>query len=338
MVPLNLRTRLSLRAERRRLQIRALCKARELTPVTDRDADAPNGTVVFATLRNEAPRLTWFLHHYRLLGAAHFVVIDNGSTDGGPERLVREPDVSLWTTSASYRAARFGADWINALAPRYAGGRWLLWVDPDELLVYPHHRTRNLDELTAWLDRQDQPGLGTVLLDLYGRDSLAETHCADGQDPVAAAPWFDPHNYAVERNRRYHNLWIQGGPRMRRFFADRPALAPALNKIPLVRWSPGQVFVSSTHVLLPRRLNRVYGIRGESTTSGVLLHTKFLRTLWPKVTEELARREHYANGAEYAAYAAAGDRLRLWTPQSERYTGDWRQLARLGLMSAGGWA
>jgi hypothetical protein len=38
----------------------------------------------------------------------------------------------------------------------------------------------------------------------------------------------------IERNWTFGNLWIQGGPRARRFFADDPERAPALNKIPLV--------------------------------------------------------------------------------------------------------
>ena len=41
----------------------------------------------------------------------------------------------------------------------------------------------------------------------------------------------------IEQNHLYGNLWIQGGPRARGCsFADDPKRAPALNKIPLVKW------------------------------------------------------------------------------------------------------
>ena len=333
---LRLRQKLSLRLERRRLQLRALWKARELSVVSDRTADMPPGPVLFATVRNEAPRLEFFLDYYRKLGVVHFMFVDNGSADETQALLRHEPDVSLWETDQSYNGSRFGVDWINALLARYGVGRWVLVVDADEFLVYPHHETRRLPALTRWLESRGQDGLATILLDMYGDAPIADTRCPPGSDPIVAAPWFDAVNYVQQRHNRYHNLWIQGGPRMRVFYADRPRFAPALNKIPLVRWRSGYVYLTSTHNLLPRRLNRVYEVRGGSTTTGALLHAKFLDVLPAKVIEELGRREHYDNGSEYAAYAALGAKTQLWTRESTRFEG-WRQLCDLGLMAEGGW-
>lgn len=333
---LQLRKKLSLRLERRRLQLRAWAKARELVAVRDRTADMPEGPILFSSVRNEAERLPFFLDYYRRLGVVHFLLVDNGSEDETQALVRDEPDVSLWETAASYRASRFGVDWMNALLARHGVGRWVLVVDPDEFLVYPHHETRRLPALTRWLESQGQDGLGTILLDMYGDGPVALTRCTPGEDPIAAAPWFDAHNYVVQRHNRYHNLWIQGGPRMRVFYPERPVTAPALNKIPLVRWRRGYVFLTSTHNLLPRHLNRVYSVHGGSTTTGVLLHAKFLDVLTDKVAEELRRREHYDGGSEYAAYSSEGVDVSLWTPESMRYEG-WRQLCDLGLMARGGW-
>jgi len=134
------------------------------------------------------------------------------------------------------------------------------------------------------------------------------------------------------------NLWIQGGPRSRVFFADRPWEAPALNKIPLVKWHRRYAYVSSTHMLLPRGLNLVYDAGGGERASGLLMHTKFLDTLGAKADEELARGEHYAASREYAAYARGlSETPELWTPWSEKFL-NWRQLEILGLMSKGEWA
>ncbi|MEM7423921.1 MAG: hypothetical protein AAF334_09370 [Pseudomonadota bacterium] len=134
----------------------------------------------------------------------------------------------------------------------------------------------------------------------------------------------------------YHNIWIQGGPRLRMHFAATPGYAPALNKTPLVRWRRGYAYRDSTHNLLPRRLNRTFARDGASLTTGVLLHTKFVSSLAAKVAEEMVRGEHYAKSAEYRAYAARGSDLCLWTPQSTRFE-DWRQLCALGLMDQGAW-
>ena len=177
---------------------------------------------------------------------------------------------------------------------------------------------------------------GAMLLDMYPKGPVGARPCRPGQDPLEIASWFDSGNYVVTRNPRYGNLWIQGGPRARAFFADRPARAPALNKIPLVRWDRGTAYASSTHNLLPRGLNLTYDEWGGEKASGLLLHTKFLDGFADKAREELGRREHYAGSREYRAYAAA-DAPDLWCPWSEQYI-NWRQLEILGLMSKGNWA
>jgi hypothetical protein len=86
------------------------------------------------------------------LGSAHFLIVDNASDDGTPEFLADQPDVSLWTTSASYKRSRFGADWMNWLQRRHGHGHWTITVDADEFLVYPYCDTRPVQALTDWLD------------------------------------------------------------------------------------------------------------------------------------------------------------------------------------------
>ena len=52
------------------------------------------------------------------------------------------------------------------------------------------------------------------------------------------------------------------------FFSDQPENAPALNKIPLVKWHRSYVYASSTHALLPRGLNLTYDENGGEKASG----------------------------------------------------------------------
>ena len=122
---------------------------------------------LFCTIRNEAERIDWFLHHYRALGVDHFCFVDNGSDDGTLDTLLAQPDASVWQTHASYRASRFGLDWINWLMLRHARGHWCVVADADELLIYPHWQTRPLRALTGWLDDQGQSILPAMMLELY---------------------------------------------------------------------------------------------------------------------------------------------------------------------------
>jgi hypothetical protein len=331
--------RYKLRLERKRFLVRAWRKARELLLVADRtDMIRPNDVLCFVTLRNERIRLPYFLQYYRDRGVAHFVFVDNDSTDGTREYLSAQKDCSVWTTPASYKRSRFGMDWLNALLRQYGTGHWCVVVDPDEFLLYPFCDTRPIPALTDWLESSSIKSFGAMLLDMYPKGPITAQPYAEGQNPFDIACWFDSGNYMIDRNWEFGNLWIQGGPRARLFFPDKPERAPALNKIPLVKWEKHYAFASSTHMLLPRGLNLVFDEWGGEKASGVLLHAKFLDTFTHKAREELERKQHYANSHEYKAYASGLQQdPNLWCKWSERFI-NWRQLEILGLMSKGNWA
>lgn len=293
--------------------------------------------LVFATVRNEALRLPHFLDHYRRLGVEHFLFVDNASTDGTQALLADQPDVSVWSTAAGYRASRFGLDWLTWLMIRHGDGHWCLTLDADEILVYPYWQTRDLHALTGWLEGLGSRSFPAMMLDLYPKGPVDGGAYQPGDDPFERLCWFDAGNATILRQLPLQSLWIQGGVRARGFFPDAPRLAPTLCKIPLVKWSRRYVYVNSTHSALPRRLNRVYGTDGGEQPSGLLLHTKFLPGIVAAAEEETERRQHFANSALYDDYFA---QLRanpdLWTPASRRYEG-WRGLEATGLMSRGGW-
>lgn len=327
-----------LRWKRRRLLFRALRKRRQLNEVVNRmDQVRPEDILLFATVRNEAVRLPYFLEHYRNLGVGHFVVVDNESTDGTQALLEQQKDVSLWRTACSYRLSRFGMDWLTYLQIKYAHKHWCLTVDADEILVYPHHDTRPLPALVNWLETHGRQSFGVLMLDMYPKGQLSEHPYEAGQDPFTNLCWFDAGNYMISKKKDLENLWIQGGVRARCFFADRPQRAPTMGKVPLVKWHRRYVYVSSSHSILPRRLNHVYDTQGGEMISGVLLHTKFLNVVVQKSEEEKSRQEHFANSNLYDAYydAIVGD-PDLWCTSSTRYR-NWRQLVALGLMSKGNW-
>ncbi len=325
-----------LRWKRRRFLFRIWRKRKQLAEVVNRTTDiGPNDILAFVTVRNEMTRLAHFLDYYRNLGVNHFVFVDNASDDGTAAYLKVQPDVSLWTTPHSYKLARFGMDWVGWLQWQYGHGHWCLTVDADELLTYPYRDTRDLRALTGWLDQQKMPSFGATMLDMYPKGSIAQATYEAGADPIAVLPWFDAQNYRERVHPIYENRWIQGGVRERIFFADAPERAPTLNKTPLVRWHWRYAYVSSTHQMLPRRLNHVFGTPARPT--GVLLHTKFLPTICAKSAEEIHRRQHFENSDLYESYhqnlTTGPD---LWAPTSCRYE-NWEQLVNIGLMSKGDW-
>lgn len=331
--------RYRLRLRRKRLRARAFRKRRELSVVSDRTAAiGADDILLVVVLRNERVRLPYFMRYYRDLGITQFLVVDNGSDDGSREFLAAQRDVSLWTTSASYRGSRYGADWINWLLMRHGQGHWILAVDVDEFFIYPFCDTRPIRALTDWLDTYSVRTFPAMVVDMYPKGPIDAEPYREGKNPFDIAGYFDSGNYTIAKNPTLGNLWIQGGPRARMMFADNPKEAPSLNKIPLVKWHRSYCYASSTHMLLPRGLNLTYDEWGGEKASGCLLHAKFLSTFKDKVAEELHRREHFAESREYIAYAETlKDDAVLWCKWSEKYI-NWRQLEILGLMSKGNWA
>lgn len=323
--------------KRRRLRARAIAKARELRNLK-RGRWGRRAILLFCTIRNEGDRIDWFLKHYRALGVDHFCFVDNGSDDGTLDTLLAQPDASVWSTQASYRASRFGVDWLNWLMLAHAREHWCVVADADELLIYPHWQTRPLRALTDWLDVEGRPVMPAMMLELYPKGALDQVRVAPGQDPLDALHWFDPGNYTITRKPLLDCLLVQGGPRARAFFADQPNRAPTLTKLPLVKWTAHNTWVNSTHSILPRHLNAVYARGAGEGISGALLHTKFLPQIVQRAPVEKARAEHFGNApvfdAYYDAVAAAPD---LWCAQSARFE-SWEQLESLGLISRGGWA
>ena len=328
-----------LRLQRKRWKLRALRKRRELTSVVNRTKKIrPGDTLLFCTFRNEDIRLPYFFDYYRALGIDHFLMVSNGCEDGGDQFAAQQSDVSLWSTQAGYGDARFGMDWLTYLQWRYAHGHWALTVDLDEFFVYPFCDTRPIAALGDWLDASDIRSFGAMMLDVYPKGPVSKAVYKRGQDPLEIANWFDSGNYMISQNKRMRNLWIQGGPRARAFFGDAPEKAPALNKVPFIKWDRRYTYVSSTHMVLPRGLNLVYDQQGGEKTSGILLHAKFMNTFGARAAEEAARAQHYGAAKEYQQYVAqAADDTMLWSKWSEQYI-NWRQLEGLGLMSKGNWA
>jgi len=96
--------------------------------------------------------------------------------------------------------------------------------------------------------------------------------------------------------------------------------------------------VTSTHQILPRRLNDVFETERHSRVSGVLLHTKFLPNIVEKSAEELTRAQHFENSDLYQPYyTALLEAPDLWCEDSIRYDGP-NQLVDLGLMTVGNWS
>lgn len=293
--------------------------------------------VLFSTFRNEKVRLKFFMEYYRNLGVSHFIFVDNDSNDGCMDLLSQYDDVSVFYTKSSYKDSNFGMHWINYLLRQYGTGRWCLTCDPDEFLVYPYIEGRDLKDLTNMLDRHGKKAFFTLMIDMYGKGKVEDAIYTEGDNPLDVCPYYDSYGYVSRDGGKYMNLWAQGGVRSRVFSKDNPKSSPALNKTPLVKWDWNFSYISSMHMLIPGYLNTYYR-EDRAGVTGCMLHFKFISSLTHKVNEELKRKQHYNDSAEYKLYKQSIENSQILYEDgiSIKYS-DWNQLASLGLLRNGSW-
>src|ERR1019366_808947 len=123
-----------------------------------------------------------------------------------------------------------------------------------------------------------------------------------------ACPYFDRGPYRMIRATAFPHMQIYGGVRERVF-----KMSPTISKVPLVRWKAGMRFLLSAHAVSPIRL---------ASTTGALLHYKFLADFYERAKIEVAREEHFSQASEYKAYAAVlaeQDELNLFGSDSVQF-------------------
>jgi hypothetical protein len=210
----------------------------------------------------------------------------------------------------------------------YGDGHWILLVDADELLVYPHCERISLATFCRWLDSQKYEGLFALMLDMYSKLPLRRIDYKKGEDFLKACDHFDRDYHFVQRFGLFKSPFPAfepiGGPRLRLCFPEQntksawprlrvkitrrfvrlaqrfgvmkgmevKSVAPQAFKIPLVKWRRGYGYITS-HRLNPIRLAPV---------TGAVLHFKYFQDFSGRVQDAVKKHNHYDGSAEYKRY------------------------------------
>ncbi|NKX44005.1 glycosyltransferase family 2 protein [Roseicyclus persicicus] len=296
----------------------------------DAAAGSPRDVFLFLTVFNGIEYIDWFLAYYRRLGVAQFFIVDNGSTDGTRERLLAEPDVSLFHAGGSFRRSGCGVFWVNHLLRRFGAGHWCLHVDMDEAFVFPHMDAgRSLRDFLDFLEAEGAEGAAGAMIDIYPADlASAAAEAAGGGDPFAASRYVD-RDYSFLPCETPPYVFVQGGLRSR--LTGRSLM---MTKAPLIRMAPDVAYLVTNHqhTHLPLSSVRVG-----------LLHYKFVGDIRARLAEAIDRQEHFMGARFYRALAApveagaAGAGGGFLSPWSVPCEGP-RTLVDLGLIaSSPGW-
>ncbi len=181
---------------------------------------------------NEAMRIPHFIDHHAKAGIGHFIYVDNGSTDETAELLDADERVTRIYTTQLYSEHK--AVWRECLADIFCNGKWVVFLDVDELLVFPGWPEVSLQTYGDILVQQGADALFTTMVDMYPESPLSETQYTPGTPFLETAPYFDTGNYRlIPLEPNAQKLWptphyrVFGGAR-ERLFPDTQEQSPRL--------------------------------------------------------------------------------------------------------------
>ncbi|KAA9133392.1 glycosyltransferase family 2 protein [Marinihelvus fidelis] len=282
--------------------------------------------VLITVVRDERSAMEGFLAHYRQRGVREFVVIDNGSTDGTPDMLAAEDDVTVTPVDRPFHWTAKQA-WIMRVIETIGFHRWYLVVDADERVVFSGDDHYSFSSLAAHMELEGQWRVRGVLVDMYGPGPLLEAP----EGPLESThTLFDAEGYHEALTGQM--VSVKGGPRRRAFRADGIELDPELSKYPLFKLAEGELMANPHH-------HWPYEENFKSPCYLGILHYKFGAGLREKIGNAIAEKNYWNDSAEYRAYQAAfadDPALSLAFDGSRRYTspGD---LVDCGLLRSPEW-
>ena len=266
---------------------------RPLTP-----SDLP---LIFLT-RNSLRFLQSFLTHYRGLGITRFLCVDDQSTDGTRERLLKEGDVELFGSDVRYREAKGGLLWREALVGIFGTQRWYMNVDCDEYFVYGGCEKKKLSEFILRLEAAGIVHCPAPMIDFYPEDAI---HSAvfDGTNnlmPWEIANMFDRTGYRLRRTNS--GMIMSGGPRHR--ILGHPTIHDELMKYPLLYVENDTALSVSIHKPWPFTGNF-------SPILGSLLHFKFFSETENLIKEAIRDDQYFKGSRAYKSMLKAMDEGKL---------------------------
>ena len=248
--------------------------------------------LVLCVVRNGALHVKSFLEHHLALGAAHVVLLDNGSTDATIDLARAYDRVTILRTTCPYRT--YETILKRYLVDRFSRDRWNLFVDIDERFDYPYSDLIDVRRLLTYLNTHGYTAVLAQMLDLFGDAPLDRMRSTPDDSLRETCPYYDlsaveTHDYTFGRPANPAIKMHSGGIRKAVF-----GTANGLTKAALIFASSDLVpFVGWHHT------------DGASIAdfSGVLLHYPFLSTFYERV-EEAVRSDRYRVSAsgEYRQY------------------------------------
>jgi len=133
--------------------------------------------VVFCLLKDAELYLDSWLQHYKKLGAVHFYIVDNGSTDGTVACLKDCTDVTLFKTQLAF--SLYENDIRQYVVTTFCAKQWCLSVDIDEHFDYPFSDCISFSGLLRYHNQYGYTAMVSHMLEVFPKQTLAAAKFPD---------------------------------------------------------------------------------------------------------------------------------------------------------------
>jgi hypothetical protein len=244
-----------------------------------------NDPILVCAVKNELVKVKLQIEYHRKAGIKNFIYIDNMSDDGTDSWLKEQNDVSLYSVDENFHSCIKNA-WRRQIADIYGYDRWYLFLDADELFMYPGIENKKIDQYVCYLYKKNIKCVYSPMIDMYSKNTLFK----GSSDPLKIKEeycYFDKDTYKTE-NELLRKV-VTGGPRMRLFGESNTN-----SKYSLIYLK--KEFLAGTHENHPNYLN--FQTKG---AIAYLLHYKFLFNDEAKF-RQIAKDKQYGSAFMYDKY------------------------------------
>jgi len=242
--------------------------------------------IVICVVKDDLIRISKFVEHYRRLGITHFAFVDNGSTDGTFEYLIKQEDCDVYRVTVLYSSLK-RVVWLNRLISIYGTDKWYVMVDSDEFIQYEKMNRISIPDLTSYADSMGIYRFSGYLIDMYPKGDLFQSN--KKADFIREYRYFDACGYDIHNDE--YGVSIIGGPRNRIFHTKNE-----LAKCPIFKLNHDDI-IASAHFLLPKIKAKYNPI------SLAIFHYKFIDDNDMVKINDAVNLENYSQGSyEYKIY------------------------------------
>jgi len=254
---------------------------------------AEDELMVVCLVRDARPYVKSFVEHYFSMGVKHLAFLDNGSTDGTVEALRRYENVTVLRTGLPFKEYQ-GAMKRHLIHRFGKQGRWVLYVDQDELFDYPYSDVVSLGSFLRYLSGKSYTAFVAQMLEMFPENPV--THATEDEPLKESHRFYDISNITRQG---YHTrgdasnvldneeIEIHRNGILRTVFGQRALLT----KHPLI-------FLDGKMRAMDPGAHWVGGARVADIT-GVLFHYKFIGGFQERVARAVEEGRYADNTTRY---------------------------------------